>query len=510
MKRFLVTLISALAIVLSMASCEKETPETLTCEFFDSDMYDFRWSFTDRIKVFGSAGQGIYAPQSITDGGTTAEFALQSGEPGTLPFQAFYPASITDDGVTITFPAQQYTIDGSLKEIPMYAHSNRGSILSFNSLCWVLKLHLQKSDIKISSISVTAEHVLCGDFTLQDGEVVYSRGGSNTVTMVCSQPQSIDNGADFCFYFPPMRTEKLDFRIVTDDGRVATIEYSTGNLASHLQAGNLFELEIEEYALTFDEGQNAPEGAVDGIFSVGPTKRVFFSKGNLQYNKTSSEFRFAEHQYDTLPIEYSNRPLADSITLFDGFEWGTGADPTHASTSEADYITDFVDWGINPISNGGNQANLWRTLTLPEWLYLLNGREGANDKYGMANIGNALMLILLPDSWEPPLGCVFISGSWSVDEILNNQPRNYYSIQQWSQMEENGAVAIPIIYIKKYYGGEGSAGEVWFHGLVWTNFGTYVNGDYAPLIIPPFSGYDLYESAEKSVRMPVRLVADVH
>ena len=43
-----------------------------------------------------------------------------------------------------------------------------------------------------------------------------------------------------------------------------------------------------------------PEGALPGEFSVSPTKKVRFSKGNLQYNTATETWNFAEKQYDII------------------------------------------------------------------------------------------------------------------------------------------------------------------------------------------------------------------
>lgn len=63
----------------------------------------------------------------------------------------------------------------------------------------------------------------------------------------------------------------------------------------------------------------------------------------------------------------------------DLFGWGTGSNPTKSSESYGDYST-FTDWGINPIRNGGNQANMWRTLTKEEWVYMFVKRPNAKKK----------------------------------------------------------------------------------------------------------------------------------
>ena len=147
----------------------------------------------------------------------------------------------------------------------------------------------------------------------------------------------------------------------------------------------------------------AVNGKLPGAFSVSATQQVYFSQGNLQYQASTNTWRFAEHQYDyvgnaTLGNVYENSVKCDNAFISDSyagwidlFGWNTANNPTLSSengnyvvcTCEQSYENwapfypscyPFTDWGVNPISNGGNQPNLWRTLTNAEWDYLYNGR----------------------------------------------------------------------------------------------------------------------------------------
>lgn len=147
----------------------------------------------------------------------------------------------------------------------------------------------------------------------------------------------------------------------------------------------------------------AVNGKLPGAFSVSATQQVYFSQGNLQYQASTNTWRFAEHQYDyvgnaTLGNVYENSVKCDNALISDSytgwidlFGWNTANNPTQSSTTASyvvctcEYSYDnwapfspscypFTDWGVNPISNGGNQPNLWRTLTNAEWDYLYNGR----------------------------------------------------------------------------------------------------------------------------------------
>ena len=189
------------------------------------------------------------------------------------------------------------------------------------------------------------------------------------------------------------------------------------------------------------------EGAIQFAFSISENKQVYFSRGNLQYKVSSGTFRFAEHQYDTIGID-NKKYSSTSSGRIDLYCWGTsgynGKKPEKKSTSTYDFgdggndITGTnYDWGVyNAIFNGENQAGLWRTLTIDEWIYLIQTRTDASNKYGFAKVNNICGLVLLPDNWTLPNDLVFISGN-------NNFSKNIYSDEDWIKMENNGAVFLP-------------------------------------------------------------------
>ena len=175
------------------------------------------------------------------------------------------------------------------------------------------------------------------------------------------------------------------------------------------------------------------EGGLTGRFSVSATTTVQFSKGNLQYKASTNTWRFAEPQYDV--ADYDNTKIgASDSTWIDLFGWGTGNNPTFTSHTATDYST-FVDWGANAISNGGNTANTWRTLSKDEWMYLFNTRANAANLYGQGSVNGMNGVILLPDNWTLPTGISFVSGI--------GYSNNVYTTAQWSVMESAGAVFLP-------------------------------------------------------------------
>ena len=136
----------------------------------------------------------------------------------------------------------------------------------------------------------------------------------------------------------------------------------------------------------------AKDGLLPGKFSVSPAQQVQFSQGNLQYQESTNTWRFAERQYDVFGS--NNNVAIKSDGWIDMFGWGTGSNPTALENY------DFVDWGVNIISNGGKKARSWRTLTIKEWDYLLNGRSNADRLRGFGFVNNVYGMILFPDNWK--------------------------------------------------------------------------------------------------------------
>lgn len=203
-----------------------------------------------------------------------------------------------------------------------------------------------------------------------------------------------------------------------------------------------------------------------GRFSVANGRQVWFSKGNLQYQSSTGTWRFAEHQYDIIGMGNDNiSPTNDG--WMDLFGWGTsgwnsGANCYQPYSVSADF-TDFyvggaayfglygeyaqADWGVhNAISNGGNQAGQWRTLTKEEWSYVMSGRLAStvngvlHAHFVKAVVCDVPGLILFPDVYSHP---TTVPQPVSVNGVSNPFTDNQYNAAQWEDMEKCGCVFLP-------------------------------------------------------------------
>lgn len=200
-----------------------------------------------------------------------------------------------------------------------------------------------------------------------------------------------------------------------------------------------------------------PEGALPGKFSVSPTKKVYFSKGNLQYKASTNTWRFAEKQWDYVGdsiegtiyedgVKSDNALISSSyngwIDLF-GWSGSTGATlGISTSINNNDYSGEFVDWG-NKITDNG-QLNTWYTLTAEEWNYIIFQRPNASLLCTVAEVNGINSLILLPDNWVCPSGIILKSGLSSDDDIDAYGVYQAFDAKQWSKLEYSGAVLLPI------------------------------------------------------------------
>ena len=217
---------------------------------------------------------------------------------------------------------------------------------------------------------------------------------------------------------------------------------------------------------------NVPEGAINSKFTINANgDRVYFSQGNLQYQASTNTWRYAENQWD-----YIGEANSNISTTYDGwidlFGWGTSGfhNPSDSynvnyqpwSTSDSEVNGDYndygygpsmnmsdpcltgtsanYDWGVyNPISNGGNAVGTWRTLTQPEWAYVLDTRSTVSGiRFAKAQVSDVNGVILLPDDWIADT--YNLSNTNSISASFNS---NVLSSSQWSIIESAGGVFLP-------------------------------------------------------------------
>ena len=220
-----------------------------------------------------------------------------------------------------------------------------------------------------------------------------------------------------------------------------------------------------------------PEGAIDAVFTMGNGKRVFFSKGNLQYNVATIKWQFAEHQWD-----YVGKANESATGWKDLFTW----------TSD--------DWGKKM---GGK----WCTPTKEDWNNLRLRKNST--LFGFGSVNGVKGCIFLPNDWVTPSGLTFVSGVTDINRIDENDgfelrnsnfSNNTYTADQWQKMEKNGAVFIPAGGYQEgsTVKGNGSEGRYWSA----TNYGD--DEAYYYVFSPTY--YNPANPGSKSTGQSVRLI----
>lgn len=190
-------------------------------------------------------------------------------------------------------------------------------------------------------------------------------------------------------------------------------------------------------------GSHQTEGSLSGVFSIGNSKQVRFSQGNLQYQASTDTWRFAAKQYECIGSTNSNISLFYQgwVDLFgygtSGYNnvkpWLTDYDMEAASITGTKY-----DWGLNnAISNGGNREGLWHLLTIDQWEYLVSGRSGS--RFAKATVADVRGLILLPDGWNT---ATFTLNA--INDAAAGYESNFINASDWvDKLEANGVVFLP-------------------------------------------------------------------
>lgn len=392
---------------------------------------------------------------------------------------------------------QNYRTDASgnqIVEAPMAAWcsgTQSTPALNFTNLCALLKIVMprdfassgkQMAYIRVSSsntplwgkatISGTTNPTLSsptiGELYANDNSVtldftqngIYGADG-NSGTTTSGVATGVSSNGPFYVVLPPatdVRDLNIDVYVFTgtsDNRRTVRLYHmdQSTNSTSTQQINILYNTIYGVGSLPQDQsvepGDLPYPGLGTGIFSVSSTKKVRFATGNLQYQASTGTWRFALNQWDafgentTYGNKTSEEDRASQEKWIDLFGYGTSGynnkKPWYSSNNTNNYASDAIqntqyDWGVNEISNGGNQPNKWRTLNQTEWYYLLNQRRNANNLHiPYTLVDGHKGTIILPDGYTLPSEFTGYNFRWA----------NGISSSQWNTLAAGGAVFLP-------------------------------------------------------------------
>lgn len=511
---------AALLLTIGMVSCQKEEASNIqftagleqssnnngTKTYLDGTL--IKWDGEEQVKIYGVGSDGAtYSVTPHSDDATWATLNSVDGILGEAPYKAIYPASIAESATSITLPGTQYSTDGSLTELPMYAESST-NVMQFKNLCGALKLHLQQSGTSISRIEITANTNINGTYDIDaTGDVpmlVNGTNGSNTTELVCTTEQDISEGHDFFINLPASGAEGYNLKINI---------YRTDGFACRKSCNGIL-IERSKYAtLTIGSLPFSDPNLLPGTFSVSSTKQVRFSRGNLMAitngntpSAANTTWTFHQNQYDMLSTY-------DINGTSDRFGYSTADTYYGLSTSgnNGNYYGRFVDWGT-----AFGVGSSWRTLNSSdsysgEMRYLLFSRSAstvngvANARYALFRLNDGTHMIcgilLFPDTftWPDAAGLTPSHINTGVSSSTSgggwDRVRSY-TIAQFEVLEDAGCVFLPIPGNTTYY--------------YWTSYSSSASSNWAYPLEVAYYGLKTDRSEGRSSKYFVRLVQDAN
>lgn len=445
MKRSHRTILSLLAVALLFAGCEKDGVRRLPVRlqpfssgakvYLDANIAPV-WNDGDQININGNA-ETVDVPNA-TVVVTTSDATLY----------ACYPASAVNSYAggrfDLTLPTvQHYSVDDSGHQCLTAPMAATGSDrLDFYNLCALVRVQVPAGmTVKYIDLATTDAAPLSGR-----GQVTFA-GVTPTFAFADGQTHpyvrlDCGNGvsrADNQFYVtvPAVSGKRFMITLCVVSGGHTYRRTVTQRSAASL-AVSQYGPALLSFNLASMDDITPPANALPEVFSLGASKQVYFSTGNLQYCASTATWRLAPTQYSTIGAANSN--IGQYYTgWIDLFGWGTTGQSNcqypwwhvddyrdYAVYSNLNHNMDATyDWGVR-IGTG------WRTPAQSEWEYLINTRTDAANKKAAAIVGGIRGLLLLPDYWVLPADCTFTTTD-----------TNRYTTAQWAQMERYGALFLP-------------------------------------------------------------------
>lgn len=498
----LVPCIAALLMLITLTNCKKK--EIITSNNTDESLFiTLNASYCNDKTVYTPNGEGggIFTWNSAK---TEYIHVYGDGHPARLGFLS----GQGNDDVSKTFTGSLNTepYDNEklyflyIGEIDHTPDGNEGTLKNFTDQDGTLN-SLTKYHIAIDTIPYSGSNTFNATLDMTMAIAYFDlRGFGNSGDVVRIYGDDVYTNMEFSFQYPNGKIDKQTKgcikTTIQDGGNYIALVPTTNQqtkikFASDTKIGEIvFNGGIKQGRYYTKNGQgdplpitavdpssNVPGGAVSGVFTVASGKTVYFSKGNLQYQASSQDWRFAEHQWDIVGDDNENIS-ATYDGWIDLFGWGTsgyhkngdvcnkyfypystdngytpvtgipGYGPTYNGNNNPYTQTDLnligtsveYDWGVhNAIRYGNSDSDMdvpgtWRTLTSTEWQYVFNTRTtSSGTRWAMACVNSVNGVILLPDDWNNSyyeLYNVNTGASYSSNTITEDQWNNNFGVHK--------------------------------------------------------------------------------
>ena len=420
------------------------------------------WETSDKIYVKRGEtwATGNLAPQSA---GATAQLK------GSLSGVTF----VVGDMLTLQYPSSSdadYTTgqDGTLEKIAStydYSKAENVKVTAVNA-----------DNITTEAASFVSQQAVV-KFTLKNGDADLAVTGLkvnvNSVDDYTITPASATNVLYVAL--PAFSDQTITLTATGSDSKTYTYTKTSVSFSN----GTYYRVNVKMTAAS-------TPGALTGAFTIDSNgTQVHFAKGNLQYQASTSTWRFADNQWDYVgdasngnvyvsSTKSNNASISSSYTgWIDLFGWGTSG---HLFASG--YGSAYQPWSTTSTTNtaygptdgtsgltgtyaegdwGTNMGSGWRTLTKDEWQWMLGPSSSAtpgencrtsstigvtNARWVKAVVHNINGLIIFPDglTWD---ATTMGTAPTTINTANNNFTYNTLTDDQWSALEAAGCVFLP-------------------------------------------------------------------
>lgn len=475
-------------------------------------------------------------------GYSNTTFRNQSRQSST--FNCYLPASFS---VSTSSGTYSYTQNMTYCYMTAYTSVSKGSTvnLSFTPAVSTYKINIShsiSSGLTVSSVKLTsASHRMNGNYTVgiaanRTFNVPESSlaASAKSVTANFSSALSVPSGTTLSvtLFACPVTANDITLTLSTNYGDLSLPLKASGGSNLSFQAGKFFNVNCKAITSVSTEiGSSVMLVQIGSItdtsYSTGGSwtsdsfpftvdaqgHQVCFAPGNLQYTKSTNTWSFMTTPYATVETSSqnvgTNYANQDVVSLFG---WATsgynGKYPYMTTTSNTEYGPNITsgqfgadwDWGKrNAISNGGGYT--WRTLTSPEWVYILSTRPG--NRFAKAQVNGRKGVIIFPDNFDPATVGIAIS---SINAGDVNYP-NTINLDNWGKLAAKGCAFLPCA---GYRTGESVSSSSTSWGEYWSSTPDSSLNTYAMSV--RFIGSSLNPACDTAVRSKgcsVRLVRDL-